>query len=169
MDRPEAISPHLTTSSHKAMSLTPIPIRGKRKRKPHNTTNPPTALLNLPSTKPKIKRPLSTVLSTRPRGRATLDSLPAEILESILLYSANLSLPRASHILGVKLSGKATLLRLFMWAFHETWDQWFGIPTGRGRFIGPSVEGPSRNIVEGDPAFQVCTSMLSVKPHSNIF
>ncbi|KAH6607402.1 hypothetical protein Trco_003715 [Trichoderma cornu-damae] len=63
------------------------------------------------------------------RHRNTLDSLPGEILEEILLYSANISLPRVSNLIGMKLSGRATLLRLFIRAFHETWEQWFGIPT----------------------------------------
>ncbi|KAG6117033.1 hypothetical protein E4U13_001403 [Claviceps humidiphila] len=34
----------------------------------------------------------------------------------------NLALPRSSHLLGAKLSGKATLLRVFMAAFHDIWD-----------------------------------------------
>ncbi|KAG6116398.1 hypothetical protein E4U14_000253 [Claviceps sp. LM454 group G7] len=34
----------------------------------------------------------------------------------------NLALPRSCHLLGAKLSGKATLLRVFMTAFHDIWD-----------------------------------------------
>ncbi|CAM1501842.1 Fc.00g038260.m01.CDS01 [Cosmosporella sp. VM-42] len=154
MDSDETIPPQFTTSSHKAMSLTPVPVRGKRKRNAQSTIDPPAALLDLISKKPKMKRPLSTVLSTRPLRRPTLDSLPAEILESILLYSSNLSLPRASHLLGAKLSGRATLLRLFMWAFHDTWDHWFGVPTSEDLLIGPRPEDLILEVPEGDAAFQ---------------
>ncbi|CCE33292.1 uncharacterized protein CPUR_07216 [Claviceps purpurea 20.1] len=34
----------------------------------------------------------------------------------------NLALPRSSPLLGAKLSGKFTLLRVFMTAFHDIWD-----------------------------------------------
>ncbi|KAG6102796.1 hypothetical protein E4U31_003256 [Claviceps sp. LM219 group G6] len=40
----------------------------------------------------------------------------------------NLALPRASPLLGAKLSAKSTRLRAFMMGFHDTWDQCFGIP-----------------------------------------
>ncbi|GJN67325.1 hypothetical protein PLICBS_001349 [Purpureocillium lilacinum] len=105
------------------MPLTPIHVRGKRKAPSSKT---PKGLDSLPQ---KMRKSLGTVLAGRAtRTRATLESLPYEILESILLYSTNLSLPRASLIVGLKLSNRATLLRLFIWAFHETWEQSFGIP-----------------------------------------
>ncbi|KAG5916242.1 hypothetical protein E4U61_003851 [Claviceps capensis] len=48
------------------------------------------------------------------RLRPSLQNLPLELLESILLYSTNFALP-------------ITLLRLFMGGFHDTWDQLFGV------------------------------------------
>src|SRR4051812_7326944 len=105
------------------MPLTPIHVRGKRKAPSSKTPK------GLDSPPQKMRKSLGTVLAGRAtRTRATLESLPYEILESILLYSTNLSLPRASLIVGLKLSNRATLLRLFIWAFHETWEQSFGIP-----------------------------------------
>ncbi|KAG5987750.1 hypothetical protein E4U52_007263 [Claviceps spartinae] len=56
------------------------------------------------------------------RSRPSLQNLPSELLESILLYSMNLALPRSSPLLGAKLSGKATLVRVFMTPFHDIWD-----------------------------------------------
>lgn len=94
-----------------------------------------------------MKRSLSNVLATRSlRGRPTLQSLPAEVLEIIFLYSASLSLPRSSPIIGAKLSGRATLLRHFMWTFHDTWIDWLGIPVNCNT---------SRDDVGGDPRLQV--------------
>ncbi|KAM5346879.1 hypothetical protein ACJ41O_009884 [Fusarium nematophilum] len=100
----------------------------------------------------KAKRSLSSVLASRSsRWRPKLQALPAEVLESIFLYSASLSLPRSASIIGAKLSGRATLLRLFIWAFHDTWDQWFGIP--REGHMGQDKRSTSR-LVDGDPVFQ---------------
>ncbi|KAG6254513.1 hypothetical protein E4U23_006175 [Claviceps purpurea] len=62
------------------------------------------------------------------RSLHSLQNLPLELLESIFLYSKNFALPRSSPLLGAKLSGKATLLRLFMEGFHDTWNRFFGIP-----------------------------------------
>jgi hypothetical protein len=96
------------------------------------------------------------------RHRSTLDSLPAEILESILLYSANLSLPRVSNFIGFKLSGRATLLRLFILAFHETWEQWFGIPTDPAIVHGPWLQDAQHVPCGGDPIFQVRDALFLV-------
>ncbi|KAF5023506.1 hypothetical protein F66182_4457 [Fusarium sp. NRRL 66182] len=116
------------------MSLTPVRIRGKRKRP---STSKPSAF-GIPTSTPdssqllpakKMRRSLSNVLASRAaRWRPVLQALPAEILESIFLYSANTALPRSAPVIGAKLSGRATLLRFIMWAFHDTWDQCFGIP-----------------------------------------
>lgn len=102
-----------------------------------------------------MKRSISTVLADRSsRYRASLDSLPAEILEKILLYSTNLALPRAAPHIGAKLSGRATLLRLFIWTFHDTWNQWFGIPVRSDVFFGPEIKNPELRICDGDPVLQ---------------
>lgn len=143
------------------MTLTPIRIRGKRKTKASSTSNPPSALrdsLNphLTARAKKMKRSISTVLADRSsRYRASLDALPAEILEKILLYSTNLALPRAAPHIGAKLSGRATLLRLFIWTFHDTWNQWFGIPVRGDIFFGPEIKNPELRICDGDPVLQV--------------
>ncbi|KAG6024383.1 hypothetical protein E4U19_003833 [Claviceps sp. Clav32 group G5] len=73
----------------------------------------------------KVKQPVASVHC---RGRPSLQTLPLELLESIFVYSTNLALPRSSPLLGAKLSGKTTLLRVFMMAFHDTWDHCFGKP-----------------------------------------
>ncbi|CCE34138.1 uncharacterized protein CPUR_08070 [Claviceps purpurea 20.1] len=73
----------------------------------------------------KMKQPVASVHS---RCRPSLQTLPLELLESIFVYSTNLALPRSSPSLGAKLSGKTTLLRVFMMAFHDTWDHCFGKP-----------------------------------------
>ncbi|KAJ3519769.1 hypothetical protein NM208_g13994 [Fusarium decemcellulare] len=138
------------------MNLTRLRIRGKRKTR--TSHNPPSSLRpnpHSPSTddsdahKPKkMKRSLSDVLASRSsRWRPNLQALPAEVLESIFLYSSNLALPRSSPIIGAKLSDRVTLLRLFMWAFHDCWDKWFGI----------AIEGPplsDDDLSYGDPAYQ---------------
>ncbi|PTB70556.1 hypothetical protein BBK36DRAFT_1107653 [Trichoderma citrinoviride] len=134
------------------MELTKIHVRGKRKTP---VTNRPQALCEPPVKALRTKKSLSSVMATRTtRHRSTLDSLPAEILESILLHSANLSLPRVSNFIGMKLSGRATLLRLFIRAFHETWEQWFGIPTDPAIVHGPWLQDAQHVPCGGDPLFQ---------------
>ncbi|KPM45053.1 hypothetical protein AK830_g1458 [Neonectria ditissima] len=142
------------------MTLTPIRIRGKRKSKATSNSNPPSTLREshtpLPGRTKKMKRSISTVLADRSsRYRPSLDALPAEILEKILLYSANLSLPRAAPHIGAKLSGRVTLLRFFIWAFHDTWNQWFGIPVRGDVMFGPEIKHPELRLCDGDPVLQV--------------
>lgn len=99
---------------------------------------------------------MSTVMASHAfKERSNLDTLPSEILEKILLYSTNLSLPHASPVIGAKLSERATLIRLLMWAFHETWDQWFGIPTSKTLLHGAPVMGRHQTVCQGDHALQV--------------
>lgn len=146
------------------MKLTPIHVRGKR-RLPSSST---TSSVPRPS---KMQRSIEDIKHTRQlQPRMNLDRLPAETLENILLYSGSISLPRASPIIGAKLSSRVTLLRFFIWAFHDTWDQWFGIP------VGISLHGPlteehmqhSSNDVRptrywpcaGDPELQVSKIIL---------
>lgn len=99
-------------------------------------------------------------------GKPALDSLPSEILEKILLESSSLALPHASPVIGAKLSEKATLVRFFIWAFHETWDQWFGHPTSKALHQGPPVFGTKRKRVEGDHVLQVSSlsSIVALMP-----
>lgn len=103
-----------------------------------------------------MKKSLETVLAARSlRQRPVLESLPSEILESILLYSMNPSLPRASHLIGAKLSGRATLLRFLIWAFNDTWGETFGTSPGYAKIQGS----------EGDPRLQVCIDFLPRQRH----
>ncbi|KAH7158055.1 hypothetical protein B0J13DRAFT_520771 [Dactylonectria estremocensis] len=141
------------------MTLTPIRIRGKRKTKAPSAKPQPSALgdsLSPGSARAKkMKRSISTVLAERSsRYRASLDALPAEVLETIFLYSANLSLPRAAPHIGAKLSSRATLIRLFIWTFHDTWNQWFGIPFRGDVLFGPRVKNHELSICDGDPVLQ---------------
>jgi hypothetical protein len=147
------------------MNLTPVRIRGKRKKRA-STINSPVSPMGSGKVK-QLKRSISAVRKERlTRSRATLDSLPTEILEKILLYSTNLSLPRSAPLIGAKLSGRATLLRLFIWAFHDTWDQGFGISVQPGILLGPNLapdmDGAIPKVHDGDPILQVRTSALSL-------
>ncbi|RGP61421.1 hypothetical protein FLONG3_10517 [Fusarium longipes] len=125
------------------MTLTPVRIRGKRKYSPAVKPSPRGVSMSIPADRDirplkKMRRSLSHVLASRAtRWKPTLQALPAEILESIFLYSSNVDLPRASPVMGAKLSGRATLIRFLIWAFHDTWDQCFGnIMTGAAKDKG---------------------------------
>ena len=149
------------------MTLTPVRVRGKR-RTPSRM--PPTASSasghqvqqqGPPSSK-KPKRSLETVMAARTsRHRSNIDTLPSEILEQILLYSANVALPHASHAIGIRLSERATLIRFFIWAFHDTWEQWFGVPTSKTLQHGPPILGQHKKKCQGDPVLQVRTTSTS--------
>ncbi|KAF4583022.1 hypothetical protein GQ602_006166 [Ophiocordyceps camponoti-floridani] len=76
------------------------------------------------------------------------------LLSSILLYSCNLSLPRSSPLIGAKLSQRATFLRLFIWSFHDTWNQWFGIPASQTVHHVSSSEDEDSVPCHGDPVLQ---------------
>ncbi|KAF4331751.1 hypothetical protein FBEOM_14483 [Fusarium beomiforme] len=115
------------------MGLTPIRIRGKRKFPSTGISSPLRTTPSVADDKicppKKMKRSLSNVLASRAtRWRPALQALPAEILESIFLYSASVALPRSAPIMGSKLSGRATLIRFIIWAFQDTWEQSFGDP-----------------------------------------
>ncbi|KAG6032824.1 hypothetical protein E4U19_007161 [Claviceps sp. Clav32 group G5] len=104
-------------------SLTPVQISGKRQG-----SSPDLAAHNLPKRKKIVQTLPSVPARCSSRSRPSLQTLPVELLESIFLYSMDLALPRASPLLGAKLSAKSTRLRAFMMGFHDTWDQCFGIP-----------------------------------------
>ncbi|KOS17666.1 hypothetical protein ESCO_003244 [Escovopsis weberi] len=142
--------------------MTLTPIRVKRKRKSPGT-NIPQALAHTPTsagtpasagTRPP-KRPLAAVMAARAlRPRPRLDSLPDELLEAIFLLSRNLALPRASLLLGKKLSARATLLRTVMLAFGDTWAHGFGVPLDRAATHGPWPRRDDPDAFPGDPALQ---------------
>ncbi|KAI1504995.1 hypothetical protein F5X99DRAFT_405630 [Biscogniauxia marginata] len=101
------------------MELTPIKVRGKRRRKDE--------LIAVPV----LKRPL-LVRKKRPRKprlpKASFmeKEVPLEVLERIFWLSENVNLPRASPRFGRLLSSPSTLLETFINAFGPTWDVWFG-------------------------------------------
>lgn len=139
------------------MGLTALHVRGKRKPSSSKFSNLPKALqpLEQQHTRKKAKRSMSDVMAAHSgKERSNLDTLPSEILEKILLYSQNLSLPHASPVIGAKLSERATLIRLLIWAFHETWDQWFGVPTSTTLLHGPPVMGKPQTKCHGDHVLQ---------------
>lgn len=127
------------------MQLTPIRVRGKRKAP---ATKPPIALQ---SQGKKMKKSVAAIRASRAlRQRPVLASLPAEILESILLHSMSTALPRASLLIGAKLSSRATLLRFLIWAFHDTWEHTFGMAMS-----GRQSEEAAAD-ARGNPRLQVC-------------
>lgn len=135
------------------MNLTPVHTR--RKRKFASSTSPlPLQLAQISQRKPQ--RTIQQVrLSRLSKRTSRLDSLPTEILELILLYSSNVALPLTSPMVGLKLSGRFTLLRLFIWAFHDTWLQWFGIPNDGTSPMGPDLAPHMSSINDGDYELQV--------------
>ena len=138
-------------------TYTPVHIRHKKK------------IAHLSSQEPVERRPvllhtqrkkrLAAVMESREvNPKPSLLSLPSEILETILLYSKNVALPQADHVLGMKLSARATLVRLVVVAFHETWDSWFGIPVSKSILHGPWQPDTKTLPSEGDYTLQVGTS-----------
>ncbi|KAF2116946.1 ribosomal protein L14-domain-containing protein [Lophiotrema nucula] len=113
------------------MELTPVRIRGKR-RKPGTTVpakrSAPTSQASsaLPAfSKPAkrlktttAKQSKKTIISAMP----SLQGLPQELLEIIFLESMNISLPRASPELGHKLSSPAITMTFVMRSFFSTVD-----------------------------------------------
>lgn len=146
--------------------LTPIRVRGKRKPKPRQT--PASSLPQgnddtseeddtVPPPGKRAKHTVSAVLANRKmrRPRSLIESLPLEVLEAILLYCRTFALPRASHLIGAKLSGKATLFKLFFAAFHDTWDQGFGKPRNLPYLVDdPRCGDAMISQCRGDPEMQ---------------
>ena len=106
------------------MDLTPVRIRGKRKRTGTDKSNVQKPLkVSLTQTRPpggpqKLIRSSKTVAMANP----TLQHLPQELLEIIFLYSMNVALPRSSPILGRKLSSRAVTLEFVLRSFFLTVD-----------------------------------------------
>ena len=53
-----------------------------------------------------------------------LEKLPAELLEQVYLHAMNINLPRASPIIGAKLSSDSIYHKTVMAAFSPTWNYW---------------------------------------------
>ncbi|KAI1804799.1 hypothetical protein F4811DRAFT_518494 [Daldinia bambusicola] len=103
------------------MELTPIKVRGKRRRRNE-------VAVVVPEKRPKVSVKPKRQRSRRSReSKASyLEKIPLEILERILWYSENVNLPRSSPLVGRLLSGHSTLRETFIAAFQPTWDAWFG-------------------------------------------
>lgn len=104
--------------------LTPIKIRGKkRKHTPipvaavFSTSFTAEASLNKSGRTKKRKLPKTNIAAM-----PTLLGLPQELLEIIFLHSMNISLPRASPLLGCKLSSGAVTMEYTMRTFFHTVD-----------------------------------------------
>ncbi|KAI0019909.1 hypothetical protein F4780DRAFT_401218 [Xylariomycetidae sp. FL0641] len=105
------------------MDLTPIKIRGKRRRR----GEPPANVLPV-AKRPKAK---ATGIRKKAKPRASQVSyiekeIPLEVLERIFWFSENVNLPRASLRFGRLLSGVSTLRETFIQAFGPTWEVWYG-------------------------------------------
>ncbi|KAG6218121.1 hypothetical protein E4U26_007690 [Claviceps purpurea] len=141
--------------------MTSKPVQSLGKRKTSLPTAPDLALDD-PQSHKKLKQPVASVHARcSPRSRSSLQNLPLELLEIIFLYSANLALPRSCPSLGAKLSSKTTRLQFFMIGFHDTWDQYFGIPMPQANFDWSDIE----NRPKGDVSLQ--SDLLSM-PWVNI-
>ena len=108
--------------------LTPIKIRGKKRK---HTPIPIAATFRSSSAKSTAEA--KQVQRHRPKkskklhkrtvaAMPTLLGLPQELLEIIFLHSMNLSLPRASPLLGRRLSSQAVTLEYTMRTFFHTVD-----------------------------------------------
>ncbi|KAG6057036.1 hypothetical protein E4U17_001724 [Claviceps sp. LM77 group G4] len=112
-----------------APEMNPTPLQGPGIHKRSLSIAP-----NSPSMRKKTKQPPDSVPARcSSRNRPSLQDLPVELLEIIFLYSMNLALPRSSPLLGAKLSGKATLSRVFMAAFDYVWE--FAFSECEGGFL----------------------------------
>ncbi|KAI1335357.1 hypothetical protein F5Y15DRAFT_252773 [Xylariaceae sp. FL0016] len=101
------------------MKLTPIRIRGKRRRKGE------------PAVPKPRKSSRSEVLGRPQKSRRTKASfierkVPLEVLERIFWFSENVRFPQSSLRLGRLLSEPHTLRQTFIQAFGPTWDVWYG-------------------------------------------
>jgi hypothetical protein len=109
-----SFEPSQTVLPRSDRKFTPIKGRGKGPRKTGFKRPAPSSVKPQPS-----KRP-------RTRHRATIEELPTEILQRILLLSRELNFPRASLVIGYRLSPKSFLSEMVLQAFAPTWDNWFG-------------------------------------------
>ncbi|KAL6705509.1 hypothetical protein ACN47E_006625 [Coniothyrium glycines] len=110
------------------MELTPIKIRGRHWRNRAQKPLAPTKRSTITPTteagpthlgkRAKISKSKKKKIAAMP----TLQGLPQELLEIIFLYSMNMSLPRASPLLGCKLSSRAVTMEYTMRSFFHTVD-----------------------------------------------
>jgi hypothetical protein len=119
---------HTGVQMHPDLHLTPIKIRGKKRKTPHAPI-PARAIFSTPSTAPapqyqppRLKKSRKKLHKHTTAAMPTLLGLPQELLELIFLHSMNTSLPLASPLLGRMLSSPAVTLELTMRIFFHTLD-----------------------------------------------
>jgi hypothetical protein len=105
------------------MDLTPIRIRGRKRKHPAAilATKLQTSSQSSQLPEPKIQRKSKKRKEIAP-AMPTLQGLPQELLEIIFLYSMNIALPRSSSTLGRKLSSHAITMEFTMRCFFHTVD-----------------------------------------------
>ncbi|KAL5422929.1 hypothetical protein PMIN04_004337 [Paraphaeosphaeria minitans] len=106
------------------MDLTPVRIRGKRKRPGATKSNLQKALEASASQgkRPPISQHPAKSKKIAETAMPTLHGLPVELLEMIFLYSMNISLPRTSPTLGRKLSSYTVIMEFVLRSFYHTVD-----------------------------------------------
>jgi large subunit ribosomal protein L14e len=114
------------------MELTPIIVRGKKRRHLHpalaaSKSKPPSiSAQNSSASTSQRKRKRKTRSTSKKKdvtpAMPTLQGLPQELLEIIFLYSMNTALPRCSPDLGKKLSAHKVAMDFTMQAFFHTVD-----------------------------------------------
>ncbi len=136
------------------MELTPIRVRGK-KRRPSEDKALATRPLKRRETDPVNQRPKKK----RRKPLSLEERLPLEVLERIFLMSQNLNFPRCSRRIGYLLSSRSLLLELLITAFGPTWDNWFGcVSSDVSSYWGYTSQYAAH--FGGDPEFQVRSSAL---------
>lgn len=112
------------------LHFTPVKIRGKKRKQPlmpvavpidsspYTASTPRTSSQTTHPRPKKSKKHHNQTIAAMP----TLLGLPVEILEIIFLHSMNISLPRASPLLGRALSSQAITLEFTMRSFFHTVD-----------------------------------------------
>lgn len=80
---------------------------------------------------------------------SALERLPTELLERVFHFCLNLGLPRASPIVGAKLSSTTVFNGTMFAAFGPTWDSWYG----REKVV-EEVEGNDEISDDGDAELQ---------------
>jgi hypothetical protein len=102
------------------MKLTPIKGRGKGPRKSgFKQPNPKRQKLSGDDNN-------SEDSVSKKASAATIEKLPKEILEPIMLFAKEPNFPRASLRIGWLLSDHSFLAKVVLQAFEPTWDLWLG-------------------------------------------
>lgn len=142
------------------MELTPINIRGKRRRRKGDPPLPPKSAPV--SKKAKRERRIQRIMlkkqqKVKPRSQASYleKELPLEIIERIFWASENVNFARSSPRIGRLLSGPGTRRYTFVHAFGPTWDVWFGCLRSEPEMKGYHGWQDDAARFGGSPGFQV--------------